>query len=164
MYYFEYDKNGFLVKYAETEVDVDFSEISINNSIFYCIIDNCLVKKFEENGLFKTVSKYGGPIKLTHSFSEGESWIKVFNKKDSSIIKHYNDYTKDVSSYKETNYPWFIYSADTSSENYTKKYVENVSEYAIPTSVISLEGESLSHLNFKVKDSFLEKWTNIIDF
>jgi len=164
MYYFEYDKNGFLVKYAETEVDVEFSEISINNSIFYCIVDNFLVKKFEENGLFKTVSKYGGPIKLTHSFSEGESWIKVFNKKGSSIIKHYNDCTKGVSSYKETNYPWFTYSADTSLENYIEKNVENVSKYAIPTSVISLEGESLSHLNFKVKDSFLEKWTNIIDF
>jgi len=164
MYYFEYDKSGYLIKYIETEKEIIYSGISVSNSSFYCVIKDNLVTKFEENGFFKTVSKYQGSIKLTQSFSEGESWVKVLNKKNSSIIESYNDYTKGVSSYKETNYPWTTYSAETSLDNYIKEYVGNINEYAIPTSVISLEGESLSHLNFKVKNSFLDKWNNLIDF
>ncbi len=165
MYYFEYDKNGYLIKYIETEKETVYSEISVSNSSFYCVIKDNLVTKFEENGFFKTVSKYQRPIKLTQSFSEGESWVKVLNKTDSSIINSYNYDTEDVLLHKETNYPWVTtYSAHTSLENYVTECVGNVNEYAIPISVISLEGESLSHLNFKVQNSFLEKWSNIIDF
>tara|TARA_Y100000389_G_C17379680_1_gene473622 strand:- start:397 stop:900 length:504 start_codon:yes stop_codon:yes gene_type:complete len=167
MYYFEYDKSGYLIKYIETENKAEYSGVSISDSSFYCEIKDNLVTKFEENGFFKTVSKYSEPIKLTQSFSEGESWVKVLIKKH--IIKKeektnldaslYNNL--DTSSYKETNYPWITYSIE---EAPLENYVKNVNEYAIPTSVISLEGESLSHLNFKVKDSFLDKWNNLVDF
>jgi hypothetical protein len=162
MYYLEYDKNGYLLKYAETESNILYSDISIKNSDFYCIVkDNC-VKRYEENGLFKTVSKYDGPVKLTQSFSEGESWVKVLNKK--TIVKERFIDKEEIKSHKETNYPWTTYSEEKSSENYTKEYVVNMDEYAIPVSVISLEGHKLSHLSFKVKSSFLDKWNNIIDF
>lgn len=158
MYYFEYDKNGYLIKYIETESDCEYSGVSITDSSFYCTIEDGLVTKFEENGFFKTVSKYNEPIKLTQSFSEGESWVKVLTKKH--IVKKEKT-NPDTSSYKETNYPWITYSTE---EAPLENCVKNVNEYAIPTSVISLEGESLSHLNFKVKDSFLDKWNNLIDF
>jgi hypothetical protein len=162
MYYFEYDKNGYLLKYAETESNILYNDISIKNSDFYCTIkDNC-VKRYEENGLFKTVSKYDRPVKLTQSFSEGESWVKVLNKK--TIAKERVIDKEEIESYKETNYPWAIHSQEKSSENYIKEYAANMDEYAIPVSVISLEGQELSHLSFTVKSSFLDKWNNIIDF
>lgn len=169
MYYFEYDKSGYLIKYIETENSAEYSGVSISDSSFYCTIEDSLVTKFEENGFFKTVSKYNEPIKLTQSFSEGESWVKVLIKKNivkenvPSEEKDHPDISSHphTSSYKETNYPWIKYSSEKDS---LENYVKNVNEYAIPTSVISLEGESLSHLNFKVKDSFLDKWNNLIDF
>lgn len=162
MYYFEYDKNGYLLKYAETESNIMYSNISIENSDFYCTIkDNC-VKRYEENGLFKTVSKYDRPVKLTQSFSEGESWVKVLTKKN--IVKKEEKNNPDASSYKETNYPWDTQIEEKHSENHIKEYVGNICEYPIPVSVISLEGHKLSHLSFKVKSSFLDKWNNIIDF
>tara|TARA_B100000900_G_scaffold369135_1_gene346777 strand:- start:1368 stop:1847 length:480 start_codon:yes stop_codon:yes gene_type:complete len=159
MYYFEYDKNGYLIKYIETKNKCEYSGVSISDSSFYCTIEDNLVTKFEENGFFKTMSKYNEPIKLTQSFSEGESWVKVLTKKHISKKEEKNK--SDTSSYKETNYPWIKYSIE---EYPLENYVKNVNEYAIPTSVISLEGESLSHLNFKVKNSFLDKWNNLIDF
>lgn len=166
MYYFEYDKDGYLVKYAETKNEIVYSAISVSNSFFYCVAKDNLVTKFEENGFFKTVSKYNGPIKLTQSFSEGESWVKVLNKK--TILKEDDVNEKEnfpnVSSYKETNYPWITYNEEKSLENCIKEYVGDMDDYALPVSVLSLEGESLSHLNFKVKDSFLDKWNNLIDF
>lgn len=166
MYYFEYDKDGYLIKYIETEKEMVYSGISVSNSCFYCIAKDNLVTKFEENGFFKTVSKYEGPIKLTQSFSEGESWVKVLNKKhirkEDVVPKKEN--TLDMSSYKETNYPWITHNEETSLENWIKEYAGNIDDYALPVSVLSLEGESLSHLNFKVKNSFLDKWNNLIDF
>tara|TARA_R110001592_G_scaffold75555_1_gene228713 strand:+ start:911 stop:1402 length:492 start_codon:yes stop_codon:yes gene_type:complete len=163
MYYFEYDKNGYLIKYVETESEAVYSGISISDCYFHCTIKGDFVQKYEEGGLFKTISKYNGPIKLTQSFSEGESWIKVFKKNTEKKIKRNSLYECD-NSHKYTNYPWVTYSADTSLENYIKEYAANINEYAIPISVISLEGESLSHLNFKIKNSFLDKWNNLIDF
>tara|TARA_R110000772_G_scaffold35007_1_gene84623 strand:- start:150 stop:641 length:492 start_codon:yes stop_codon:yes gene_type:complete len=163
MYYFEYDKNGYLIKYVETESETVYSGISISDCSFHCTIKGDFVQKYEEGGLFKTISKYNSPIKLTQSFSEGESWIKVFKKNTEKKIKRNSLYECD-NSHKYTNYPWVTYSADTSLDNYIKKYAANINEYAIPISVISLEGESLSHLNFKIKNSFLDKWNNLIDF
>ena len=162
MHYFEYDKNGYLVKYVEAANYIKCKNISISNSDFYCIIkDNC-VKRYEENGFFKTVSKYDRPVKLTQSFSEGESWVKVLNKK--TITKERVIDKEEIKSHKETNYPYATHSQEKSSENYIKEYAVNMDEYAIPVSVISLEEQELSHLSFTVKSSFLDKWNNIIDF
>ena len=166
MYYFEYDKNGYLIKYIETKKETVYSGITVSNSSFYCIAKDNLVTKFEENGFFKTVSKYHGPVKLTQSFSEGESWVKVLNKKtiEKERVINQKETPSDMLSYKETNYPWVTHDEEKSLENCVKEYAINMNEYAIPVSVISLKGESLSHLNFKVKNSFLDKWNNLIDF
>ena len=151
MYYFEYDKSGCLIKYIETKSDVVYSGISISDCSFHCAIKGDFVHKYEEGGLFKTLCKYNSPIKLTQYFSEGESWVKVLKKQTSN-------------SYKSTNYPWATYGTGATLDNYISEQAKKADEYAIPISVISLEGESLSHLNFRVKNSFLDKWNNLIDF
>jgi len=163
MYYFEYDKNGYLIKYVETESETVYSGISISDCSFHCTIKGDFVQKYEEGGFFKTISKYNNPIKLTQSFSEGESWVKVLNKKTKKNTE-INSLYKCDNSHKHTNYPWVTYSAETSLDNYIKECAKNINEYAIPISVISLEGESLSHLKFNIQNSFLDKWNNLIDF
>ena len=162
MYYFEYDKSGYLIKYIETDKEITYSGVSISKSSFYCTIKDGLVKRYEENGLIKTMSKYQGSVKLKHHFSEGESWIKVVKKNIASVDK--KDYLPGPSSIKETNYPWSTCSADTFSNKYVNNHSKSMNEYAFPVSVISLEGDNLSHLKFKVKSSFLDKWNNLIDF
>ena len=98
-YYYEYNKNRDLIKFIESSEKREYSGITISNSNLYCSINGKLFEKFEEKGLYKTVSKYKDFIKMHQIFRDGEVWVKVFKK---------NDYNKDLN-FKLTNQCDYIF-------------------------------------------------------
>ena len=107
-YYYEYDKNGDLIKFVESSDKGEYSGITISNSNLYCSINGKLFEKSEKKGLYKTVSKYNEYIKLYQTFRDGENWVKVFKK---------NDYNKNLNFNLKNQYDYIFPNSVISLEN-----------------------------------------------
>lgn len=87
MYYFEYDNEGFLYQYSESDSE---------NIIMKCIITGSTLIRYEKDcGYeFKALTKYVSNVKFLQRFEAGESWLTVIkndneNKSEINIDKNY---------------------------------------------------------------------------
>jgi hypothetical protein len=137
MYYFEYDKDGFLIEYKETEND----EI-----LCHYILDGNSFIKIEEDGKYKSLSKFDELIQFRHMFNSGESWISVEVKDDVNF------------SFLEKGFYSLLGKKQT--------IVNTIPEKKYPTikRQINLEDNKLYNCKLKIKDSNLNKWKTMISF
>jgi hypothetical protein len=142
MYYFEYDKEGYLYKYTEKYED---------ESLVLCdyFLNSDTVIKLEENGKYKNYIRYECPVQFKHRFEAGESWVTV-TRKVSPITKE-DDYLEGII---DRNYPW------TSDEKNPNPYYE----YPSVKSQLNFKDGEIYNLKFKIKKSLINNWYNTIDF
>jgi hypothetical protein len=148
MYYFEYDKEGYLYKYTEKYED---------ESLVLCdyFLNSDTVIKLEENGKYKNYIKYECPVQFKHRFEAGESWVTV-TRKVSPITKE-DDYLEGMI---DRNYPWTSSYPWTSDEKNPNPYYE----YPNVKSQLNFKDDEIYNLKFKIKKSLINNWYNTIDF
>ena len=140
MYYFEYDKEGFLVKYLETD----------NNEILsHYILDGKSFIKIEEDGKYKSLSRYDELIQFKHMFNSGESWISV-------EVKEEEVFDDSV----------FLGGGILCLMGKHKIIGNTTPEKKYPTikRQINLEDNKLYNCRLKINDSNLNKWKTMISF
>jgi hypothetical protein len=144
MYYFEYNKEGYLERYFEK---YDTYDCYKDYLMCYCLIKDYSVTKIEENGKYRHVIKYNEPIKVVHRFECGESWISVVQK-ESEVIKSERQYDK-----VEKKYPSY-YQNNTKQHNFY---------YPTIKTQIAFEDDKLSHLKFSIHPNLINNWKNLIN-
>jgi hypothetical protein len=161
MYYFEYDKENYLINYKEKYKRVKSKKI---DSICEIYIHNNQIIKFEENRKFKNLIKYIEPIKIVHRFEAGESWLNI-QKKGFFDFSQNNNSTKKPKEDEnvQRNYPDFYFHDKNKKEN---DLISNYNAYEYPTVVqqINLENDIIYNLRFKLKKSLINNWCNLITF
>ncbi len=153
MYYFEYDKNNFLIKYKEK-----YHNTKLKKNDFICevyVYENKIIK-FEENRKFKNIIKYIEPIKLVHRFEAGESWLNIQKK---TFFNYYvNDKTEEGENIQR-NYPSFY--VENKKEN---DLISDFNDYPTVLQQINLENDIIYNLKFKLKKTLINNWTNLMAF
>jgi hypothetical protein len=161
MYYFEYDKENFLIKYKEEYRKAKSKKIDCVCEIY---IYNNKIIKFEENRKFKNLIKYIEPIKVVHRFEAGESWLNIQKKaffdfsQNNNVIKEFEE-NENI----QRNYPNFYFHDKNKKENdLISNY--NAYEYPIVVQQINLENDIIYNLRFKLKKSLINNWSNLMTF
>jgi len=140
MYYFKYDKEGFLVKYLETD----------NNEILsHYILDGKSFIKIEEDGKYKSLSRYDELIQFKHMFNSGESWISIEVKEEEVC---------DDSFFLGDGFQSLIGKHNTNRTPPPEK------KYPTIKRQINLEDNKLYNCRLKINDSNLNKWKTMISF
>jgi hypothetical protein len=140
MYYFEYDKFGFLIEYKETD----------NNEILshYILKGNSFIK-IEEDGKYKSLSKYDELIQFKHMFNSGESWISIETKEDE---------LNDDFVFLGRGIRCLLGKYNTIGNHHPEK------KYPTIKRQINLEDNKLYNCRLKINDSNLNKWKTMISF
>lgn len=161
MYYFEYDKENFLIKYKEEYKKVKSKK---TDSVCEIYIYNNKIIKFEENRKFKNLIKYIEPIKVVHRFEAGESWLNIQKKGFYDFSQNIN-ITKELEENEniQRNYPDFYFQDKNKKEN-DLIYNYNAYEYPIVVQQINLENDIIYNLRFKLKKSLINNWSNLMTF
>lgn len=159
MYYFEYDKENFLIKYKEEYQKAKSKKI---DSVCEIYIHNNNIIKFEDNRKFKNLTRYIEPIKIVHRFEAGESWLNIQKKGFFDFSQNNNSIKKSEKSENiQRNYPNFYFKDKNTKEN---DLVSNFNEYPTVLQQINLENDIIYNLRFKLKKSLINNWCNLITF
>jgi hypothetical protein len=161
MYYFEYDKENYLIIYKE-----EYKKTESKKTDYVCeiYVYNNKIIKFEENRKFKNLIKYIEPIKVVHRFEVGESWLNI-QKKGFFDFSQNNNSTKKPKEDEnvQRNYPDFYFHDKNKREN---DLISNYNAYEYPTVLqqINLENDIIYNLKFKLKKTLINNWTNLMAF
>jgi hypothetical protein len=165
MYYFEYDRSGYLYKYVEsyTEQDDGYYKDCV---LCHATISGNTLRKLEDNGKFKSIVEYESPVQFEQRFEAGESWLSV-------VIKHEKDFCEnkeeeeedyDFEDNVERNYPEGSASYEISYTRSNKEEIEKWNKYPSVKRQFNLEDNVIYNLKFKINESLLNNWSNIVDF
>jgi len=149
MYYFKYDKEGFLIKYKEFYVNENRKSCLCELYIF----DNKIIK-FEEDKKFKSFTKYTEPIKVTHRFEVNESWLNINKKNNTNSLEEESHKVKEELVQK--NYP-FDFNKHDESEKHLER-LKKYQEYPLVGYQINLEDDLIYNLKFKIKETLIKNW------
>jgi hypothetical protein len=159
MYYFEYDKENYLIKYRE---EYKKAKSKVCDSVCEFYIYNNKIIKFEENRKFKNLIKYTEPIKIVHRFEAGESWLNI-QKKGFFDFSQNNNTQKELEKDEniQRNYPDFYFHDKNKKEN---DLISNFNKYPTVLQQINLENDIIYNLKFKLKKSLINNWSNLMAF
>lgn len=150
MYYFEYDKKNYLIKYKEEykKKETLLCEIYVyNNKII----------KFEEDRKFKNIIKYVEPIKILQRFEAGESWLNVHKK----YCCNFSDNVCDNNDNIQRKYPnYYFYN----KKNETNLTLNNKNDYPTIKQQFCLKNKEIYNLKFKIKECLIKNWVNLMAF
>jgi len=166
MYYFEYDKEGFLYKYKEACIEdfdllIEKKEHFHNRKIVksYYYLTGSTIYRVESNGVEKNVIEYESPIMLKHRFEAGESWISVVEKVNDFKIEHFEEEEEEDNI--DRKYPMFYghkKEKPTNNSVYPYRYYPKIKKQ------LFLENDKLYNFKIQVEKNNLMKWKSIIDF
>lgn len=145
MYEFEYDIDGYLVKYKE------FSGESIHTYFF--ITGNTLIR-YEGFGEYKSIIKYKSPVKFLHRFEANESWLTPIKREKEELIE------EEIESTTELKYPEYYSSTPTNVNDIN--YIVNLS-YPTINCQVHLENNELSVENkFNLNSNMIFNWKRLV--
>jgi len=158
MYYFEYDKENYLIIYKEEYEKIESKKI---DSVCEIYVYNNKIIKFEENRKFKNLIKYIEPIKVVHRFEAGESWLNIqkknfFNYSQNNIIEEVKG-SENI----QRNYPNFYFYDKNKKEN---DLISDFNDYPTVLQQINLENDIIYNLKFKLKKTLINNWSNLMTF
>jgi len=170
MYYFEYDKKGFLFKYKEsTNSEIELLIEKKNNSynedsvLSYYFLTGSTIYRVENYGIDKSVVKYDAPIMFRHRFEAGESWMSVVSKENVINFNHPKEKEKEDDNI-ERKHPEYYYDKKSDLELVGEIYGDNY--YSVPKvkKQLFLENDKLYNFKIQIDNNNLMKWKSLIDF
>ena len=168
MYYFEYDKKGFLFKYKEsTNSEVELLIEKNNNTyneegvLSYYFLTGSTIYRVENYGIDKSVVKYDTPIMFRHRFEAGESWMSVV-KRENVINPNHPEEKEDDNI--ERKHPEFYYDKKSDLEVVNEIYGDNYYNVPKVKKQLFLENDKLYNFKIQIDNNNLMKWKSLIDF
>jgi hypothetical protein len=171
MYYFEYDKSGFLFKYKESyENDVDLLIEKENNFyneeniLCYYFLTGSTIYRIENNGVDRNVVKYDTPVMFKHRFEAGESWMSVIERQKNINFQYQKKEEKEDEESVKRGYPSFYYKSKKETQIKKEILIDNNYHFPNIKKQLFLQNNKLYNFRIQIEQNNLSKWKSLIDF
>jgi hypothetical protein len=159
MYYFEYDKEGYLYHYEER-----YS----GTTMMYCFVTGDTVIKYEREENYKILQKYSTSVKIMQRFEAGESWITVvsdYREPETIEVEEEQEEVDDFSDLIERRFPDFYSKSKLSPmEEFEEIYLKNK-----PTTTpvlkkrIQTENNEVTEYKCEISQSKINHWKKLVN-
>lgn len=155
MYYFEYNKEGYLYQY---------SEVSSGDTVINCFVTGSTIIRYEKEDEYKIFQKYTSSVKLLQRFEAGESWLTIsvdIKSENNDIDEEYDELGEII----DRRFPDYYNKSNKSAlEEFEIYYLNGIKVLnPILNKRIQIENDEVTEYKTKLDNKKIRQWRNLVN-